>query len=284
MAFVNVEQAKFWSDMAPTWIEFDDLFERVGGAPGRLAIDRLGLRGGERVLDVGCGTGTTALELALRVGPDGQVTGVDIAEEMLRGARARAERARAANVEFRVADVQVEDLGPATFDAAFSRFGVMFFADPAAGFANIRRALRPGGRLSFACWQSGLDNEWMLVPGMAAMSVMGTPPPMPGPDEPGPFALADPDRVRKILGEAGFEDVEVTPHADHVVAGEGEADLIATLSVKGGAVREALRDAHEELRSRVVAAVDQALRERIVDGELRLSRAVLLARAVNPGS
>lgn len=284
MAFVNTEQAKFWAEMAPTWIELDDLFERVGGTPGELAVDRLELRGGERVLDVGCGTGPSTVALAARVGPAGHVVGVDIAEEMLRGARARAERAGVANVEFRVADMQVEDVGAGTFDAAFSRFGVMFFADPVAGFSSIRRALRPGGRLSFVCWQTVFDNDWMLLPGMAAMSVTGTPAPMPGPDEPGPFALADPERVRSLLGQAGFEGVEVTPHNDHVVTDEADVDLIAGLSVRSGAAREALREADEDTRRRVVDAVDQALRERVTDGELRLTRAVLLVRAENPGS
>ncbi len=187
------------------------------------------------------------------------------------------------NVEFRVADVQVEDLGAGMHDAAFSRFGVMFFADPVAAFANVGRALRGGGTLSFVCWQSVFDNEWMLVPGMAAISATGVMPPMPRPDEPGPFSLADPERVRALLGAAGFVDVDVADHRDQVVATDDRLPAIVEASVRMGVVREALREADEATRQQVLAAIEQALRDRVDHGELRLSRAVLLVRATAPG-
>ena len=120
---------------------------------------------GQRVVDLGCGSGRTTLELAARVGPGGEAVGVDISAGMLARARERAARSGTGNVEFVYADVQVHELGEALFDAAYSRFGVMFFADPVAAFANIRKALRPGAVLSFVCWQSVFDNEWMLHPG-----------------------------------------------------------------------------------------------------------------------
>jgi len=172
---------------------------------------------GQKVVDLGCGSGTTTLELAARVGPGGEVAGVDISAEMLARGRERAARAGTGNIEFVHADVQVHDLGEARFDAAYLRFGVMFFADPAAAFANVRRALRPGAALSFVCWQSVFDNEWMLIPGAAVASVTGSLPPMPGPGEPGPFSLADPGRVRAVLEAAGFGSVAVEPHGDQVV-------------------------------------------------------------------
>jgi SAM-dependent methyltransferase len=274
VAFVNNEQAEFWSQLAPTWLENEDRIEQVGALPGELAMDRLGVAPGQRVVDLGCGSGRTTLELAARVGPSGNVVGVDISAEML--ARGRERAAGLGNVEFVHADVQVYDLGEARFDAAYSRFGVMFFAGPVAAFANVRRALRPGGVLSFVCWQGVFDNEWMLVPGAAVAGVTGSLPPMPGPDEPGPFALADPGRVHAVLGAAGFGSVEVVPHTDQVVISEDGISEAVTASVQVGGVREALREADDQTRQRALAAIDEALRARLKAGEVRLSRGVLL--------
>ena len=276
MAFVNIEQAEFWSQLAPAWLELEDQLEEVGRLPGELAMDRLDLLPGQKVVDLGCGSGTTTLELAARVGPCGEVAGVDISAEMLARGRERAARAGAGNIEFVHADVQVHDLGEARFDAAYSRFGVMFFADPVAAFANVRRALRPGAALSFVCWQSVFDNEWMLIPGAAVASVTGSLPPMPGPGEPGPFSLADPGRVRAVLEAAGFGSVAVEPHGDQVVISEDRIPEVALTSVRVGGVREALRDADQQTRERALAAIDEAMRARLQDGQVRASRGVLL--------
>jgi len=276
VAFANIEQAEFWEQRAPEWLELESRLEQVGGLPGELAMDRLDLRPGQRVVDLGCGGGRTTLELAARVGPGGEVVGVDISAGMLAAGRERAARLGTGNVEFVHADVQVHDLGGARFDAAYSRFGVMFFTDPVAAFANVRRALRRGAALSFACWQSVFDNEWMLIPGAAVAAVTGSLPPMPGPGEPGPFSLADPDRVRAVLGAAGFGSVVVTPHADQIVISEAGIPEAASASVRTGAAREALRDADEQTRERALAAIEEALRARLQDGQVRASRGVLL--------
>ena len=195
---------------------------------------------------------------------------------MLARARERAARLHVGNAESVHADVQVHDLGEASFDAAYSRFGVMFFADPVAAFGNIRRALRPGGLLSFTCWQSVFEDEWMLIPGAAVAEVTGALPPMPGPDEPGPFSLADPGRVRTVLGAAGFGSVVVAPHADQVVISEDRISEVAVTSVRVGGVREALREADQPTRERVLAAIEEAMRARVADGQVRASRGVLL--------
>jgi SAM-dependent methyltransferase len=279
VAFVNIEQAEFWSQLAPTWLELEDQLEEVARLPGELAMDRLGLRPGQRVADLGCGSGRTTLELASRVGPRGEVVGVDISAEMLARGRERAARAGAGNIEFVHADIQVHDLGEARFDAAYSRFGVMFFADPVAAFANVCRALRPGRVLSFVCWQSVFDNEWMLIPGTAVASVIGSLPPMPGPGEPGPFSLADPGQVRTVLEAAGFGSVAVAPHADQVTISEDRIPEVALASVRVGGVREALRDAGQQTRERALAAIEEALRARLHDGQVRTSRGVLLVTA-----
>jgi SAM-dependent methyltransferase len=275
-ACANIEQAEFWSELAPTWLELEDQLEEVGGPPGKLAMDRLGLLPGQRVVDLGCGLGRTTLALAARVGPGGKVVGVDISAEMLARGRDRAARLGAENVEFVHADAQVHDFGQARFDAAYSRFGVMFFSDPVAAFANIRRALRPRGALSFVCWQDVFDNDWMLIPRTAVAEVIGTLPPMPSPDEPGSLSLADPARVRAVLGAAGFRSIVVTPHADYVVISEDRISGAALASVRTGRVRQALREANDQTRQRALTAIETALRARLHDGEVRLSRGVLL--------
>ena len=275
-ASTNTGQAEFWSELAPTWLALEDQLEEVAGPPGTLAMDRLGLLPGQRVVDLGCGPGRTTLELAARVGPGGETVGVDISAEMLARGKERAARLGAGNVEFVYADAQVQDFGQARFDAAYSRFGVMFFSDPVAAFANVRRALRPGAALSFVCWQGVSGNEWMLIPGAAVAEVTGTLPPMPGPDEPGPFSLADPARVRAVLGAAGFGSVAVIPHADHVVISEDRIPEAALASARAGGVRQALREADDQTRQRALTAIETSLRARLHDGEVRLSRGVLL--------
>jgi SAM-dependent methyltransferase len=279
VAFANIEQAEFWSRLAPTWLELEDQLEEVGRLPGQLAMDRLELLPGQRVVDLGCGSGRTTLELASRVGHDGVVAGVDISAEMLVRGRERAARPGAGNIEFLHADIQVHDMGEARFDAAYSRFGVMFFTDPVAAFANIRRALRRRGVLSFVCWQSVFDNEWMLIPGAAVAAVTGSLPAMPGLGEPGPFSLADPDRVHAVLDAAGFDSVAIEPHADQVVINEARIPEVALTSIRVGGVREALRESDQQTRGRALAAIEEALRARLQDGEVRASRGVLLVTA-----
>jgi SAM-dependent methyltransferase len=276
MAFVNVGQAEFWSQLAPTWLELEDRLEEVSKLPGELAMDRLDVLPGQRVLDLGCGSGRTTLDLASRVGPGGEAVGVDISAEMLARARERAAQLGTRNVAFVHADVQVHDLGEARFDAAYSRFGVMFFADPVAAFANVRRALRPGAMLSFVCWQSVFDNEWMLLPGAAVASVTGVLPQMPAPGEPGPFSLADPGRARAVLEAAGFGSVIVEPHADQVVISADQIPEAALTSVRLGGVREALQDVDQRTRERALTAIEDALRARLHDGQVGTSRGVLL--------
>ena len=200
----NAEQIEYWnSERARKWVELQERMDALIEAFGARAIERAGLAAGERVIDVGCGCGGTTLDLAGRVGARGRVLGVDISAVMLSRARERAKSVGLANVEFVDADAQTHAFEAGAWDCAFSRFGVMFFADPARAFANLRRALRQGGRVSFACWRAMPENEWVTVPLTALMKVIAPPPP-PLPGAPGPFAFGDPQRVRGLLGEAGF--------------------------------------------------------------------------------
>ena len=164
----NAEQITYWNDTAgPKWVAYEDLLDAQIRALGEAAMDRVGIQTGDRVLDVGCGTGQTSIELARRVGTGGAVTAIDLSGPMLARARARADGA-ARSVDFLEADAQTHRFEPASFDVCFSRFGIMFFAEPDVAFANLRSALRPAGRLGFVCWQRLADNPWMLVPLMAA--------------------------------------------------------------------------------------------------------------------
>jgi SAM-dependent methyltransferase len=279
MTIANTEQAEFWSHIASTWLELEDHLEQVARLPGQMAMDRLHLIGGQRVIDVGCASGHTTLELGALVAPDGEAVGVDIAADMLVAGRARAARLGVRNATFLHADVQVHDFGEDQFDAAYSRFGVMFFADPVTAFTNIRRALRPGGSLSFVCWQSIFDNEWMLVPGAAAMSAAGSNPEMSGSDEPGPFSLANPDRIRAILDAAGYQRIDITPHRDSIVISEDHLAEVVLMSTRIGPVSETLQASDSDTRARVAAAVEAAIRDRLHDGEANLSRGTLIVVA-----
>jgi ubiquinone/menaquinone biosynthesis C-methylase UbiE len=282
MTLANDEQAAFWSRIAPKWLELDDqlALEVLGALPAKLAMDRLNILPGQRVLDLGCGTGRTTLELAALAGSDGAVVGVDIAAELL--ARGRAETARLGidTADFVHGDVQVINLGESQFDAAYSRFGVMFFADPVAAFANVRKALRPGRMLSFVCWGAVLENDWALVAVAAVVQVTGLPPPMPGPGEPGSFSLAEPDRVREVLSTAGFGDIQVTPRVDQIVISEEQLTDFAATTFELVRIAGALEDADQQTCARALAAIEQGLRARLQDdGHVRMARGVLLVTA-----
>ncbi len=279
MAVANEAQSVFWEELAPAWLASESHTEMVSASFGRAAMDRLDLRAGQRVLDIGCGSGSTTLALAGLVAPGGEAVGIDIAPAMVTAATDHAKAAGVANATFLVADAQAADLSASSFDAAFSRFGVMFFADPPAAFTNIRAALRPGGTLAFACWSNLFANEWMFVPGAAAMSVTGSLPPMPGPGEPGPFSLDDPDRIELLLRDAGFVDIDVTAQPETIVIPRAEIESLVVLSSRVGAVAEALRTADAATAPRIVEAVRAALLERVEDDEVRLSAAAFVVRA-----
>lgn len=222
----NVEQVEYWDGAGGEhWVADAERYDELNRRFGERIVDTLAPEPGERVLDVGCGNGALALAIAPRVAPDGSVLGLDLSGPMLTAARQRAVEAGLANVAFEQDDAQVAAWPEASFDAAVSRFGVMFFEDPVAAFANIRRALRPGGRLVFACWQELLRNEWIVVPSGAALAFV----PMPDlgePGGPGPFAFADPDRVRSILAGAGFVDSELADVVEPMRLGASVDDAL----------------------------------------------------------
>jgi SAM-dependent methyltransferase len=243
-------------------------------------MERLAPRAGQRLLDVGCGGGSTSLALAQRVLPGGSVVGVDIAPAMVARASERAAGAGLGNLSFVVADAAVHDFGRQAFDGAYSRFGVMFFADPEPAFANIRAATLPGGRLSFACWQGPEANEWMTLPARAVVAALGLPAPTPSASgDPGPFALADRERLGRILQAAGYHDVEIDPVNDPFEVAEEEIPLRARVSTRQGLTPELLAGADDATLAQAVGAIERALRDRLVGATTALARGALIVTA-----
>ena len=223
MIIANGDQAEYWnsSEQVARWVGHQGRHDRMLSPLGDHVLAAAALSPGDDVLDVGCGCGSTTLAAARAVG-HGAVVGVDLSAPMLAQARANAASWGLANVSFQEADAQVRRFGRA-FDAVISRFGVMFFADPVAAFANLRAAARPAGRLAFVCWQPLEANEWLTVP-QAAMAEHVLPPEPAEPAAPGMFALADPARVRQVLGDAGWREVTVTSKVTPILVGGGALD------------------------------------------------------------
>ena len=276
----NAAMTDYWNNlMGQVWTRFQAQLDRQLEPLGERAMQALAPQPGERILDVGCGCGDTSLALAERVAPSGVVTGVDISAPMLEVARHRPRAAADLALEFRLADAQTEDLGAGAFDALFSRFGVMFFDDPQAAFANLRRALKPGGRLAFVCWRPLPENPWMGAPMAAARDLLPPTPPA-DPLAPGPFAFADPERVRGILTEAGFTDISIDPFDTAVGGGDAAATLELNLNI--GPLSFALREA-PQLREAVAARVSEMLNAYVLpDGQVKMPAAVWIVRAANP--
>lgn len=255
----NAEQVHYWNNVGgPKWVRLQALLDRQLEAIGHMAMDAAGLKAGESVLDVGCGCGSTTLDLARRVGPSGKATGIDISHPMLELARKRAASEGLSNATFTEADAQTFAFAP-EYDVLYSRFGVMFFDDPTAAFTNLRGALRPGARVSFACWQAIDRNPWMGVPLMAALQHVSMPAP-PDPNAPGPMAFANPDRVRGILDGAAFGGVSVDSRDVELVVGGGtDLDETTRLVMDLGPIARLLADADDALRTKVHEDVQAAI-------------------------
>jgi SAM-dependent methyltransferase len=277
----NAAQIEYWNAAAgATWVLYQEQLDRQIAPLGLEALRRLGPAKGETVLDIGCGCGQTTLDLASRVGNDGSVVGVDISRQMLDVARHRPAPDTAARPQFREVDAQSGDLGHAVFDAAFSRFGVMFFGDPVAAFSNIRRALKSRGRLGFVCWRPLEENAWMLAPLNAARPFLPAPAAA-DPLAPGPFALADANRVQSILQDAGFASVAIGRFDTLIGSGDVESTLALTLKV--GPLGAALRE-NPHLKDKVADAVRDALTRYVTPAGVMMPAAVWIVLAHNDGA
>lgn len=229
----NADQALYWSS-APgrKWVDLKEPLDRALAPVSSALFARAKPVAGERVLDLGCGTGATTLALAELVGPKGLVVGLDISAVLLAQARARTPSALKPRIEYLEADAQTHDFGMARFDLLTSRFGSMFFADPVAAFRNLRRGLRAGARMHLAAWAPLAANPWFAIPRDAAVARLGPPPPA-DPTAPGPLAFADTDYVLRILRAAGF--VRPTAGAADIhLEPPGDAAAVARLALSIG--------------------------------------------------
>lgn len=249
---------------------------------GTAAILAANARPGERVLDIGCGSGTSTFVLAKQVGPTGQVVGVDISEQLVTLARAAAPEG--APVAFHCADAATAPLPTANFNLLFSRFGVMFFDDPVAAFAHMRCALKPGGRLAFVCWRGAQENDWVRLP-MTAIRDIVQPAPA-DPNAPGPFAFGDRQRLADILRAAGFSTIDIAPFDVCISYGRGETreeaiDDALDMAFQVGPLSRALADQSDDIRARAADAVRACFAARPGETSVQIDGAAWIVTAQN---
>lgn len=259
------------------WVDLQPMLDRLFLPFERMLVDAVTTGSAQAVLDIGCGTGAITLALADRLGPSAHCTGVDVSEAMLDHARQRALATGAHNARFIAGDAQRHRFPPGTFDAMVSRFGVMFFDDPVAAFANIGAAMRSGGTMTCMVWRSREENPFMTAAERAAGPLLGwKDAPEANSEAPGQFAFANATHVSRILAAAGWRDVDITPTdvACNLTAG----DLI-TYTRRMGRVGAVLPDLDDVLRANVIAKLDAAFAGFIVEGHAAFNAACWIIRA-----
>jgi ubiquinone/menaquinone biosynthesis C-methylase UbiE len=276
---------RFWNEvLAPKFIRFKHILVDGLSHHSEAVFPTLPVGEGDRVLDVGCGFGDTALELAFRVGPTGSVVGTDCCDAFLDYARAEVRARNLKNVTFVRGDAEVA-LPTNQFDFVFARFGTMFFANPVAGLRNMRRALKPGGRMVHIVWRERADNPWLS---MAKDVVLRFLPP-PGDEAqtcgPGPFSMSDETVVRAMMKSAGYEQVELRRVDAPVLVGKDVKDAIAfqlAIGPAGEVFREAGPEA-ERKRAEIEAALEEAInRQKITSDGFVMDSSSWVISAINP--
>ena len=277
----NAAEIAYWNGPGgQRWVSPQRMQDALLAEVAERLMERAAARDGETILDIGCGAGTTSIALARQVAPDGRVLGVDVSAPLLE--RARQHAPAGLPVEFALGDASVFPFAPAGADLLFSRFGVMFFADPAGAFANMRKGLRGGARLLFACWQEPRHNPWLILPLQAAYRHVPRLPEV-GPEDPGPFAFASEARVRGILERAGFGAITLEPVDLSFDLAEGHGlDRAVELSIGMGPTSRALDGQPAALRVAAAEAVRAALEPYQRGERVPLRGAIWIVSALNP--
>lgn len=277
-----------WQDASGRkWLRNQEKTDAQLGPLSESALAALELREGEIVLDVGCGTGQTLLELRERVGAAGRVVGLDISPPMLEGARARIAESGSNNIEC-VLDDATTFRSEERFDAIFSRFGVMFFEDGERAFRNLLALLKPHGRISFVCWRALAENPWATEP-MAAIHRISPDAPLPSmlrEGEPGPFRFGDRALVEKLLSSAGFRDVRITPETrDMVLGGARTLDEALDFALEIGPAARMVGEADPALLPQYRSSLEETLSSRLTSKGVVYPAAlfVVTARASGQG-
>ena len=259
MSEVNKNQRDFWSGKGgDIWVERQNAMDTMLSPLGEAALNKLNLNEGENVLDIGCGCGHTTLNIAKRISPDGQVTGLDISEPMLKRAKESANEMSISNASFNCVDVQTDDIGEEVYSAAFSRFGVMFFEDPIAAFHNINKSLITGASLSFVCWQSPALNPWQSLFIEAVKKYVDLP--SPPPRSPSPFAFMESEYISSILEESNFQNIMIEGHEAEVnmFSGRSLSDSVKDYISINPVVSGMLKDSTEQEKTEIINSAIEA--------------------------
>jgi SAM-dependent methyltransferase len=278
----NAAQVDYWNANAgQKWTEHQEHQDQVLRPVSDRLIAAAKPKQGQRVIDVGCGCGATTIQFAERVGPAGAVLGLDVSAPML--ARARERAPQDLPITLALADATVHDVTSHAADLVVSRFGVMFFADPAKSFANLRQGLKPGGRLVFACWREAKQNPFFIVP-LREAGKHAPPLPETNPEDPGPFAFASEARVRRILSDAGFADIDLEPQDLELDIAVGRGlDTAVRAAMTIGPTSRMLDGQSEMVRAAATADIRKALAAHARGDSVPLGAAIWIVTATNPG-
>lgn len=274
----NSTMIDYWQTQGTVWVDAQERMDRMLAPLTEALLAAANPRSGDRVLDVGCGCGDTTLMLA---GQTTSVRGIDVSAPMLARAQSRVAAAGLSNVTLTQEDAASADFGAdsgAGFDLLFSRFGVMFFADPEAAFAHMRTALVAGGRLCFLCWQPPRRNPWMALVGAAIAHLLPEPETPPDPREPGPFAFADPGYVSGFLSAAGYASIDIAPVEATLHLADTVDDALARLAEIGPLAR-ALKELEGAPREEAQSIARRTLEAELGADGIHLGAACWLVRA-----
>ena len=256
MKIINQEQKEFWNEKkGKIWVSLESNIDKMLGPLGHHAIKILNPKSGEKILDIGCGTGSTSQSLSKLVGENGLITGIDISEPILRFAKNQLENRNIKNIDFIQEDAQTFNLSNFNYDAIFSRFGIMYFEDPFFAFKNIKKSLNSKGRITFICWSNREENDWITLSSKVASQFLELPPKN-NPREPGPFAFEEYSYIKEILTKSGWKNINIKNHKENIIVGKTLDHAAAFLS-KMGPMSVPFENSNEKTKAKVIEALKE---------------------------